>query len=519
MKNVFSKYRNITRWCSIEKIFVQTSVLMAEVLVTNSVTLTLVLLFMLSPISRSHAASQAEKQAPKQVQKQETNDTNSRRPAAFYEKRFTINFKNAALKEALQLIAAKGELQLKAESPLDGKVTYAFKDATLEDALEKISESNGLDYKIANGSLLVSQRPEEDDESEGKKPDSESSADGMGGSVSGYSYRSVPVYYSNARDLVTPLQKNLRKSESVVANDVSNSLIIYGSESTYQAIRNFVAVFDKRPLQVLIEAQIIETSKTFSRDLGISWGDSGAATGTINQGTIGITTPGPSSANLVLRGLLGSIDGRALEAKLLAAESTGKAKLISHPKVFTLNNQKATIHSGITYNIRTLSNVSTGSGGSTGGGTGGGTGTATGGLKTVSAGLQLDVIPTIVGDDLIKLGVKVTNSTPSAAAVDGIPGINDNSADSSILVKAGQTATLAGLMKNDKSDSQAETPWFSKIPVIGWLFSSKSNRDVTNELMIFLTPHIVDPLATGSASAASQAPPSLSGEGSKAANK
>lgn len=416
--------------------------------------------------------------------------TDGRKPASFFEKRFSINFRNASLKEALQLIAAKGDMTLKIQNELDGKVNYAFKDATLEDALEKIAENNNLDYKISNGTIIVAQQSEED-------ADSETGESTPSSSLSGSAYHALPVYYSSARELAASLQKNLRKGESITVDEENNVLVLYGPDSTYMQIKNFIAIFDKRPLQILIEAQIVETSRTFARDLGISWGDAGAAAGEINVGTIGVVNPAPTGANLILRGLLGSIDGRALEARLLAAESSGQAKIISHPQVFTLNNRKATIHSGITYNIRTLSATTTGSGGS--GGASGGTGTATGGLKQISAGIQLDVTPTVVGDGLVRLAVKVTDSAPTAASVDGIPGINDNSADSSILVKAGQTATLAGLMKNDSGTSQTGPPWLSKIPVIGWLFQSHSNHDNTSEVMMFITPHVVDPLATRSA--------------------
>jgi len=282
-------------------------------------------------------------------------------------------------------------------------------------------------------------------------------------------------------------------------------LLLFSSLNTYKQVKTFITLYDKRPSQILIEAEIVETTKSFARDLGVSFGDMNATQG--NAPTAGIINPSQSDPSLVLRGLLGSINGRILEARLLAAETRGDAKIISRPKVFALNNKKATIHSGITYNIKTLSAVTTAATGSSGSNSS--TPTAvTGGIVSIASGLELDVTPTVVGEGLVRLQVKVVNSEPDAAtSVDGIPGINDNSADTSILVRTGETATMAGLIKNKKSDSTTGAPWISKVPVIGWLFSSKQVSDQTSELMIFLTPHVVDNMNAPTREAATVATP------------
>lgn len=423
-----------------------------------------------------------------------------RKPASFYEKKFSINFRNTDVKDALTLIANKGDLKLRTQGDMSGKVNYAMRDSTLEDALEHIAEENDISYKLSGGTIFVSQRSQEAAPS-GPGPGAAVAAPAAPSEDSslefGSTYRSLPISYATAKEMIGTISPSLKKGETIVADEANNSLILFSSSGTYEQVKSFVGLYDRRPPQILIEAQIIESTKTFARQLGFIWGDTAPQTGVAPSMGGGITTGGVTNANLVLRSLLGTIDGRALEARLIAAESDGTAKIVSRPKLFTLNNRKATLHSGITYHIKTLSTVS-GGGTGTGGGTGGGTeGAATGGVKTITSGLQLDVTPTIVGDSLIRLSLKVSNSTPNAAGVDGIPGITDNSAETAILVKGGQTAAMAGLLKNDVSDDKQGAPWFSSLPVIGWLFRSSNKRDFASEMMIFITPRVVDAIGNG----------------------
>ena len=156
-------------------------------------------------------------------------------------------------------------------------------------------------------------------------------------------------------------------------------------------------------------------------------------------------------------------------------------------KVVTLNNQTADIHSGVTYNVKTLTstNVSDGSGGLE---------TVSGGLEEITAGLDLKVKPNVVEDGKIKLMVEVINSEPdNSLAVDGIPGIVDNSAKSSLIVNDGDTVSLVGLMKTNFSHTETGIPWLRRIPLLGILFGGYNSSDTRSELVIFITPRIVNP--------------------------
>jgi type II secretory pathway component GspD/PulD (secretin) len=223
------------------------------------------------------------------------------------------------------------------------------------------------------------------------------------------------------------------------------------------------------------------------------------------------TNPGPNNPNAAFKTVLTGINAKTLEIRLNAAETNGDAKVISRPKVTTLNNKAATIQSGITFFVKTLSNVLTtdipaqrsgvgavggagGVGGVGGVGGAGGLGTVAGGVTSLQAGLNLDILPILVGDDEIKLNVDINNSTSDlGSSVDGIPGILKNSANTTVIVRDKQTAVIAGLIKQNKAKTSGGVPFLQDIPLLGLLFKSHEVIDQNNELVIFLTPTIGNP--------------------------
>jgi type II secretory pathway component GspD/PulD (secretin) len=194
--------------------------------------------------------------------------------------------------------------------------------------------------------------------------------------------------------------------------------------------------------------------------------------------------PAPALANGALKLNVGQLAGGNLEVVLSAAESNGDARVISRPKVVTLNNTAANIDSGVSFYIKTLSNTVAGAGNAA----------VAGGVSRLQAGLSLSVTPTIMGKDLVKLLININNSSPDEAqAVDGIPGILNNSATTSVIVAEGRTAVIAGLVKNTGGKSSAGLPFFQNIPILGALFRNSTYSDRNNELVMFITPQIVTP--------------------------
>ncbi|MCM2282515.1 MAG: hypothetical protein NDI61_11795 [Bdellovibrionaceae bacterium] len=398
-----------------------------------------------------------------------------RMPASFVEKKFSVTVSDVSLPDLLKLIAQQGGVTIEVDESISGKASYSFQDTTLKDALERISRDHDFTFEVVDGVVFVDKT---------EKATSQTGA----GSGRGLGVRVIGIKNANAKEISDKLPKIFKTNESLLVDDATNSLVFYGSSGSYNKLLEFVQAFDQMPLQIMIESQILETSKNFVRDVGFRWGST-EADPTIGKHAVGngfINTGVPSNPNLMGKFLLGWIDGKSLEAHLVAAESAGDAKIISRPNVMTLNNQPATISSGVTFNVKTLSSTTTGGGGS------GGTATVAGGLQQVTAGLNLQVHPIVVGNGLIRLKINVSNSEPNdGLAVDGIPGIVDNSAMTSIIVRDGNTAAIAGLIKSTLSESENRAPLLSRIPILGWFFKSNSKKDRNSELVILITPRIV----------------------------
>lgn len=385
----------------------------------------------------------------------------TRLPAEFVEKRFSMNFKDTELKNVLRMIGEQGGLTVQFDQGVSGKISHSFINSTLEGALDELVDLNGLSYYTDKGIIYF--------QKDGGAV--EASSNGIA------KVRMIQISNAVAQSVIDKIPKNFMKAgESLIVDESTNIVVFHGSESSHKKLTEFIKIFDTAPIQIAIEAQIIETSKNFIRDIGFKWG----------LGAVKADTGGPTGASLTAQLLMGTLNDHTLDANLSAAESRGDAKIISRPKVVTLNNQVATINSGVTFNVKTLSQVG-------GTGTGGGsTPTITGGLQQVKAGLQLNVQPIAIGTEFVRLKISVTNSEPNdGLAVDGIPGIVDNSANTSIVVRDGNTAVMAGLIKSNLSKAQTIVPWLSKIPVLGWLFSSHSDKDRLTELVILITPRII----------------------------
>jgi type IV pilus assembly protein PilQ len=163
-------------------------------------------------------------------------------------------------------------------------------------------------------------------------------------------------------------------------------------------------------------------------------------------------------------------------------QTTGNGKILSNPKVMTVNNKEAKISSGTDIPVRIVSATSVGGTGST----------TTAGVQTISATLALSAVPTIMNDNRIAMVLKVDKSEPDfSRVVDGIPTVTRRSADTHLIVDDGETVVLGGIITKSENESESGVPLLSKIPIIGWLFKKKTKQELETELMIFITPTIM----------------------------
>lgn len=402
-----------------------------------------------------------------------------RSPASMLTKRlFSLSASGATAENVLRMIGQKAGVPVEIEGDLSKRVSYDFADTTLENAIQQMSKDVGFDYSLAGGKILVTK---------------------AGGARSGGAMGShlIELKFMEAEEMGLKLRTFVGEGETVHVDKKLNALVYVGSSTGLQRVRTFVDLFDRMPQQILIEAKIVETNENFSREIGFMGGDTTDTTLSGSYGSAkatGVVNPARSTTPVMgFKYKLGAIANRDLDLRLLAAESKGDAKVVSRPKVVTINNTRALINSGLTLAVKTLSTVQNSSGGTTSSGTTSTSGgTVAGGLERVEAGLQLGVLPTVVNTSMIRLLVDVNNSQPdSQIAVDGIPAVSTNSANTSIIVEDGATAVIAGLIKHTDSNSRSGVPFLSDIPILGLLFRSDGKIMKNNEMIILITPRIL----------------------------
>lgn len=383
------------------------------------------------------------------------------------ERLFSLEFRDEEIRNVLKILAQESGRNIIISDIITGKVTLSLDKITLSDALDLILKSNGLGYVTDKGVIRVVKLS--DVEREGEELLTEV----------------VTVNYARASDLVNQVRNVLSSKGSVSADPRTNSFIIRDVKSGIEDAKRLIQSLDPRTPQVLIEARIVEANNNFSRSLGIQWGGRYASDSNTITGGASLATA-PSGNNFAVNlpattptsGLgmsIGSLNKNlVLDVQLSAAEKSGDVKIVSTPKVATINNKPATVSSGVEYSVKAA--------------------TVAGGTQstTVSAKTSITVTPQVSADDHIVLIIDASRDEPDfTRLVDGIPGILRKNANTTVLVRDGETTVIGGLYRNSKGVTDASVPFISRIPVLGWLFKSRSRVEENEELLIFITPHII----------------------------
>ena len=394
---------------------------------------------------------------------------------------YTVEFYNASLRDALKLLTKGAGLNLMLPEDLSGRVTLSFEDMDLLETIRSILRVNGYEYAMESGVVRV-----------GK-------ADAFvgGANLTTVNYR---LKYATARDLVEKVKVLLSDKGSVVSDDRTNTLTVKDRDAVIANISSLVSIIDGRDQQVQIEARIVDASHNFSRSLGIRWGVSSqsgqfSTAGSTSAGTHPDTNNplnvnlGASEPTSAIGFIIGRLAGNTnIEAQITAAEQKGDVQILSKPTVSTLNNMPARIRSGTKIYVKSTSSISVG----TAGGTAANAGTS--GLQEIDTGIDLTVTPQIATENAIRLKiVAVESEADFSRTVDGIPAVLDNQASTTVLLKDGDTTVIGGLYRVRTSKEKRGVPGLSKIPVMGLLFQSKTRTKSDNELMIFITPRILQP--------------------------
>ncbi|MBF0117384.1 MAG: type IV pilus secretin PilQ [Desulfobacterales bacterium] len=323
--------------------------------------------------------------------------------------------------------------------------------------------------------------------------------------------RMVPIDFADAENLKQNLEKFLTGTKdgkmrgSVVVDKHTNTLIIQGTRSDIKKMLPIIQELDRPTPQILIEAHVVEATKETARELGIQWGGlykgygggarqwiTPAATTGLGGTTfldndtganppVGMFTgsgsglgPAAASAAIGLNYVYEKIGQSMLITQLTALQKDGKANILSSPSITTLDNQKASIESGKDVPYQTVEN---------------------GEVKITyrKAVVKLEVIPHVIDGKSLKMDIITHKDELSATgeAVQGNPVILTKRAETKVLLLDGQTTVIGGLTKETGSDSKTGVPLLQEIPLIGHLFKGTNKKKTMEELLIFITPHIL----------------------------
>jgi type IV pilus assembly protein PilQ len=414
----------------------------------------------------------------------------------FSGRRISLDLQDADLINVLRLFADVANLNIIIAPDVKGRVTVRMVNIPWDQAMDIILKMNGLGFalednvlRIASVAVLTKQA-----EDEFKAKDAKKKAEDL-------VTRMVPINYATAGTILPTLKKSLSNRGDAVVDDRTNTIIITDIAKNVNDILALVKVLDKAIPQVMIEARIIEANTNFARDIGVQWGGTykadaahGNPPGFNFPNTI-TATGGPSQAttqfgagnylvNLpaaVGQGAGGSIGfnfgslskALNLDLALSAMESTGEGKVISTPRVSALDNKEAKIEQGESIPYATTSASGTQ-------------------VQFIDAKLSLTVTPHVTPDNKIFLKIAATKDAPDTALVfNGQPSIRKNQATTEILLADGETAVIGGILIIDRGYAISKVPFFGDLPLIGWLFREKTQRDNKTELLIFITPRIV----------------------------
>ncbi len=431
---------------------------------------------------------------------------NRRRRAAqrqYTGKKINLTIKDADIQHVLTFLAKEGGVNIVASEKVRGKVTFHLENVPWDLALDMILKTQGYDYVREAGVIRVAPAADiqAEFEAELKK---KTVISGLKPMV----VRFITVNYADLPKLKEHIATVLSKSGTVSVDQATSTLIVKDIEEHVQAAEDIVRRLDVQLPQVLIEARIVEASTSFSQEFGVQWGgnfimapafgnptglafpsivgvsggadDPAAPTGGILAANPNFAVNLPAAAGAGAGGAigltLGSLGGAAnLNLRLSAAEDTGSVKIVSAPKILTLDGQKAIIQQGISVPISVVS---------------------ANGVNTqfFNADLKLEVLTNSSPDGNIRLDLDITKNEPDFGQVSatGAPAIQKKEAHTSLLVRDGETTVIGGIFTRNTGRSEARVPFFSKIPILGWFFKNTRETDNRTELLIFITPRIAN---------------------------
>ncbi len=426
----------------------------------------------------------------------------------FVGRRMSIDLQNADIHAVFRFIAEFADVNIVASDEVKGTVTVRLKDVPWDEALSAVLQAKGLAAQRMGHVIRVASietiKSEQQDQLEAEKAQH---------ALEELQVYVAPLNYAKADEVKDQVSSVLSDRGSVETDTRGNQLIIQDLPSNVAQARALIRKLDSPAREVRIESRFVEATSQFTRSLGIQWGsdvNASASTGYPTgaffpnsigaDGAIGKTTTGgthfytSAASDSLLMDLgataatsgvnlaLGSIPGLLnIDARLTAAQTEGWGKIVSSPSVTALDNEAATVTQGA--RIPYLSTSQNGTS-----------------VQFLTAALELKVTPHITSDNTVSLEIALTNNRADfSQAVQGQPAISTKEITTRVLVADGDTAVLGGVYATSESQSGGRVPGLGSIPIIGYLFKNSLKSSSQNEMLVFITPHIVP--ITGSTAA------------------
>jgi len=412
----------------------------------------------------------------------------------------SLDFQDADIRNVLKVLAFKSGVNIVAAPDVTGVVNIELKDVPWQKALDVILSTYGYGFDRKDNIITVMTI-----ENLKKYREDTIALESQESLVSKTYYLS----FAKAEDVMKVIDKMISKRGFINFDDRTNALIVRDLESNLELITAVINSLDTVTPQVMIETKVVETQLGSSENMGIQWNVGGSITGGARPTTfpfsskptsqflptplsnVGVPLPFPPvSSSLATTPTAGSftygtLNATQLSATLTVLSSRTKTHILSNPSVVTLDNEKTTINVGIQYPEATYSfNSSTGAEQVTG-------------YNFIPIGVNFEVTPHVNNPGLITLDVhpqiSAIDSNVTAPSINGtaFPVISNEEAQTKVMVENGKTLVIAGLITDTKTVNKYKVPFLGDLPLIGQAFRSDQTTTSRDELLIFITPHII----------------------------
>jgi type IV pilus secretin PilQ/predicted competence protein len=402
----------------------------------------------------------------------------------------SLSIRDGDIREVLRAIAELSNLNMVIQPGINASVTVELKSVPWDQALDQILRINNLGMELEGNILRIA--PVAQLRAEAEETQRLKAAQAL----------SVPLKtvikrlsYATAQDIAVILQRQggigvggnlMSQRGSVIVDQRTSTLIIKELPEYIDTVLAVIDNLDTPEPQVMIEARIVETTKQFSRSIGIAWNFDGIADAA-HGNTTGLVFPNNVSSqggtNLLTggrNGFLGITLGNVLntftlDAQLQAAENEGLINILSTPKIATLNNQSAEIQSGLQIPVQTVANNTVS-------------------VQFVNATLRLLVTPHVTAEGTVMMDINVQKREPLQAFLvvgAGNAPISTKEARTRVIVRDGGTTVIGGIYRVTQDRGQDRVPGLANIPILGHLFKNRRTNDQNEELLIFVTPRVI----------------------------